>query len=204
MSVPPPETSPDDGRAALRRRLIEVATDVLAEEGPSALTARRVTRDAGTSTMAVYTHFGGMPGLVRAIVGDGFARLDRRMGEVPITDDPLQDLVALGESYRRHALEHPHMYAVMFGTTSLGGYGLNREEREIGLVAFGNLVAGVRRAMDAGVLREGDPDAVAGQLWTALHGYVMLEQSGFHLVVDRPEADVLAPMMGNLLVGLMP
>ena len=67
-------------RPDVRRRLLDAAAQVLAEEGPSALTARRLTRDVGASTMAVYTHFGSMPALVREVVADGFARLHARVG----------------------------------------------------------------------------------------------------------------------------
>ena len=56
--------------------------------------------------------------------------------------------------------------------------------------------------MDAGALRAGDPAAVAGQLWTALHGYVMLEMSGYHRVVEDPEGEVLWPMLANLVASL--
>jgi hypothetical protein len=55
-----PGTGPD-----VRRRLLEEAARLLGEEGPAALTTRRLAREAGTSTMAVCTHFGGMPALVR-------------------------------------------------------------------------------------------------------------------------------------------
>ncbi|WP_167736758.1 TetR/AcrR family transcriptional regulator [Nocardioides sp. 1609] len=187
----------------LRRRLLDVAADVLAEEGPSALTARRLTREAGTSTMAVYTHFGGMPALVRAIVADGFARLHARVDAVPVTDDPVADLAAMAAAYRAHALAHPHLYAVMFGATTLGSFRLSHEEQQVGMAAFDQLVDGVRRAMDAGVVRRGDPASVAGQLWTALHGYTMLEQSGLHRVVDDPETGLLQPLMANLVAGLL-
>src|SRR5688500_10824491 len=98
----------------VRRRLIEVAADLLSEEGPSALSARRLARDAGTSTMAVYTHFGGMPALVRAVVAEGFARLYDRVAEVAPSDDPLVDLTAAAAAYRAHALAEPHLFFVMF------------------------------------------------------------------------------------------
>jgi AcrR family transcriptional regulator len=186
----------------VRRRLLEVAADVLAEEGPSALTARRLTREVGTSTMAVYTHFGSMPALVREVVADGFARLTARVGAVPRTDDPLHDLTAVAAAYREHALAHPRLYAVMFGSASLGGYRLHDDEKAVGLEAFAQLVAVVARAMEAGALRPDDPAAVAGQLWTALHGYIMLEQAGFHRVVDDPEHALLLPMLGHLVAGL--
>ncbi|MDO9456464.1 TetR/AcrR family transcriptional regulator [Nocardioides sp.] len=188
----------------VRRRLLDAAAEVLAEEGPAALTVRRLTREVGASTMAVYTHFGSMAALVREVVGDGFAQLYARVDEVPQTDDTLHDLTAMAAACRQHALAHPQLYAVMFGSASLGGYRLSEEERHVGLAAFGQLVAGVARAMDAGALRRDDPAAVAGQVWTALHGYIMIEQAGFHRVVDDPEAQLLHPMLAHLVAGLVP
>ncbi len=188
----------------VRRRLLDAAARVLAEEGPGALTARRLTREVGTSTMAVYTHFGSMPALVRAVVADGFAQLQARVGAVPVTDDPLHDLTAAAAAYCAHAREHPPLYAVMFGSASLGGYRLTDDEKAVGLEAFGQLVAFVARAMDAGALRDDDPAAVAGQLWTALHGYLMLEQAGFHHVVPDPEVQLLRPLLAHLVAGLLP
>ena len=54
--------------------------------------------------MAVYTHFGGMPALVRAVDPEGFQRLYDRVAEVEPSDDPLTDLIASGVAYRAYAL----------------------------------------------------------------------------------------------------
>src|SRR3989337_3832847 len=89
MTSPP---AANEGAADVRRRLLEAAALLLAEDGPDALTARRLAKAAGTSTMAVYTHFGGMPALVKEIVAEGFARLDEHQATVPHTDDPLAEL----------------------------------------------------------------------------------------------------------------
>lgn len=195
--------SPDlAGAAGVRRALLESAARLLGEEGPSALSTRRLAREAGTSTMAVYTHFGGMPALVREIVAEGFRRLYDRVGAVPATPDPVEDLKGMAAAYRAYALADPHVYAVMFGSASLGGYRLREDELDVGLAAFGQLAGAVRRAMTAGLLREGDPEAVAGQFWSALHGYVMLELSGLVLVVPDPEHQLLWPMLEHLLAGL--
>jgi AcrR family transcriptional regulator len=188
----------------VRRRLIEVAADILSEDGPAALSARRLARDAGTSTMAVYTHFGGMPALVRAVVAEGFARLYARVAEVEQTDDPLMDLIASSAAYRAHALADPHLFSVMFGSASLGQYRLTTEELEVGLAAFDQLAAIVARVMAAGAIRQGDPRAVAGQFWAALHGYVMIEISGLSHVVEDPEVEILQPLLANLLAALTP
>jgi len=188
----------------VRRRLIEVAADILSEDGPAALSARRLARDAGTSTMAVYTHFGGMPGLVRAVVAEGFARLYARVAEVKETEDPLADLIGSAAAYRAHALADPHLFSVMFGSASLGQYRLTTQELEVGLAAFDQLAAIVARVMAAGAIRQGDARAVAGQFWAALHGYVMIEIGGLSHVVEDPEVEILQPLLANLLTALAP
>ena len=72
-----------------------------------------------------------------------------------------------------------------------------------GLPAFAQITGFVDRGMTAGVLRPGDPSAVAAQWWTALHGFVMLELSRFIDVVDDAEDTVLWPLMDHLLSSLM-
>ena len=186
----------------VRRRLLEAAALLLAEDGPDALTARRLASAAQTSTMAVYTHFGGMPALVKEIVAEGFTRLDAHQAAVPHTDDPVADLHDLALAYRQNALENPHLYAVMFGATSLKGFQLTDDDMEIGLSSFAILVGFVARAIESGQLRRDDPARVAAQVWTALHGYVMLELAGLHLPPDNPVEDVLKPLLTTLFNGL--
>lgn len=191
---------PAAARSSPRQRLIEAAARVLDEDGPSALSTRRLARETGTSTMAVYTHFGGMPALVGAVVAEGFARLHQRVGAVPLSDDPLADLRAAAAAYRDNARDNPHLYAVMFGAVPLG-LELTREQRDVGRPAFEQLVAAVTRVKSAGHL-DGEPAAAAAQFWSALHGYVMLEHAGYHHVVRDPEDAVLWPMLDHLMAGL--
>ena len=191
--------SPVAADPAVRARLIDAAARVLGEEGPSGLSTRKLAAEVGTSTMAVYTHFGGLPGLVAAVVEEGFARLRQHMADVPHSDDALTDLAMLGMAYRSNALDNPYLYAVMFGSVPLGAFRRSAED-ETGRDTFEVLVAGVARAMDAGALRRGDPEAFAGQLWSSLHGYVMLELAGFMTSEDADK--VLWPMMANLVIAI--
>jgi AcrR family transcriptional regulator len=57
-----------------RERLVEAGTRLLERDGPEALKARKVAAEIGASTMAVYTHFGGMNGLLEAIIAASFER----------------------------------------------------------------------------------------------------------------------------------
>jgi len=197
------DSTPSEG-AGVRGRLLEAAALLLDEEGPSSLSARRIAKEAGTSTMAVYTHFGGMPALVREIVVEGFRRFGEHVTGVPTTDDPAGDLVSMAFLYRENALANPHLYSVMFGATSLGGYRLAPEEREVGRYTFEVLVDAVSRAMESGDIHCGDPGPVAEQLWAAMHGFVMLELAGLHPVSKDPPEQVLRPLMTSLVAGLGP
>ena len=199
MSSPPVADQPD-----VRRRLVEEAARILGEEGPSALSVRRLAAGAGTSTMAVYTHFGAMSAVVDEVATEGFRRLIDHVDAVGVTDDPIDDLLRSAAAYRDNALENRHLYGVMFGAISVGGLGADGADAEVSSAAFEQLVAGVRRAMAAGALRDGDAGAVAAQFWSALHGYVMLELAGMDQVVTDPEHTVLWAMLANLLSALAP
>lgn len=188
----------------IKQRLIEAAAQLLADEGPGGLSTRRLAAEVGTSTMAVYTHFGGLPELVRAVVGEGFARLAAHLTAVPETDDPLADLAALGQAYRANALDNPNLYAVMFGSASLGGYRLHDDELDEGRYTYEVLVAAAQRTIDAGIFKPADANAIAAQLWAATHGFVMLELAGYFAAHREPNAvaDVLDPMLTAVVTAL--
>jgi AcrR family transcriptional regulator len=192
--------SPRPADPELPANLIETAARLLAEEGPHALSTRRLAAEVGTSTMAVYTYFGGMDDLVRAMVREGFTRLDDRMMAVAETDDPASDVAALGLAYRRNATEHRHLYSVMFGGSSLAGFRLTDEDRQHGRYTLETLVKTVARCMATGRFRTGDAELVAHQMWIAVHGLVTLELGGYLIEPYDADACFDAQLCG-LLIG---
>lgn len=134
--------------------------------------------------MAVYTHFGGMPAVVRAIIQEGFARLAAEIATVPSTEDPVTDCVALGLAYRRAAHREPHLYKVMFGAT---GFELTAEDRAVGLYTLRVARDLMPRCIEAGRFRPADPWVLTRQSWCLVHGLVSLELAGFY--ADLPAAD---------------
>lgn len=158
-----------------RSALIDIAARLLATEGPQALSMRRVAAEAGRSTMPVYTHFGGKEGLVRAIVHEGFARMQRYFRLVRQTEDPVADMSLLGRAYRRNALANPHLYVIMFGSSSHGGFSLTEADRQHGRYTLADVIACAARCIAAGRFRTGDAELVAHQMWSATHGVVTLE-----------------------------
>ncbi|MGY1741891.1 MULTISPECIES: TetR/AcrR family transcriptional regulator [unclassified Blastococcus] len=153
----------------VRRRLVERAARMLAAREP--VTLRSLVEGTGASTMAVYTHFGGMPGLWRAVRQEGFTRLAARLADVPRTDDPVHDVAALGVAYAANALEHPALYRAMFDAVA------DLEDPAGADRGLAVLVAAVTRARDDGRL-DADPAGVATRLWLAGHGLLSLVGQG--------------------------
>jgi AcrR family transcriptional regulator len=182
----------------VRERLVDAAIRVLVAEGPSAVQARRVAKEIGASTMAVYHYFGGMPELMRAVSEEGYRRLGRQLVAQPPTDDPVADICTQALTYRHHAHESRHLYDVMTGPSAapVAAGGAAASE------AFSGLVATVARTMEAGRIRPGAPELVAAQFWSILHGYVTLELAGQFAHLDDPVTEILVPLGVNVLIGL--
>src|ERR1700712_134862 len=94
---------------SVREELLHAAVGLLNEHGPDALQTRKVSAAAGTSTMAVYTHFGGMRELIAEVAREGRRQFDVAL-TMPESDDPVADLLLSGVAYRRFAIQRPHLY----------------------------------------------------------------------------------------------
>lgn len=204
------DDSTDNSKQGQRARLLAVARRAVEDSGPETLRARALAAEAGTSTQALYTLFGGMPRLIEAIVADGFADFARHVAVVPESEDPVADFFAKGLAYGEWALAHPHLYRLMFGLT---GGGLRQhaglEMSVSGAVANSPgaqgavevLVRSIGRVEESGRIDPVDPVVAAGQFLSATHGFVLLEIAG----AFGPGGDGLAvmrPLAINLMVGL--
>ncbi len=156
---------------AVRAALVERAAEMLARREP--VTLRALVDGTGASTMAVYTHFGGMPGLWRAVRQEGHTRLAARLGGVERTRDPVRDLTALGAAYAANAFAHPHLYRTMFDTEA------ELEDPDAAGATFGELIDCAARARRCGRFAPTcDPAALATQFWATGHGLIMLALTG--------------------------
>ena len=159
----------------LRNALIQAGLELLAEGGAEALDLRKVARRAGVSHAAPYRHFADKQALIAAITEEGFRRLAEQiqatLHEVP--DEPFEQVLGVALAYVRFAQAHPWLMREMFS-----GLAIERE-------AFASLHAAsksvyrlytevIRRGQEDGKIVEGDPAALAGVLWSVLHGLAML------------------------------
>ena len=154
---------------------MQAASTLLRDEGPEALTVRRIAAEAGCSTMGVYSRFGGKDGVVDALYREGFLLLRDTIAGVPETDDVLADLYAGCLAYRCLAHEHATHYRIMFEKAV--AFEPSDESIQAAADAFGQLLHCVERATAARLL-EGDTKVLASSIWATCHGIVSLEIAG--------------------------
>lgn len=183
-----------------RERLIEAGSRLLDSVGPEALQARKIAAEIGASTMAVYTHFGGMNGLLEAIVAAAFERFGAALGSVPVTDDPIADFLAMGHAYREFALASPQRYRLMFGLAAPQQFHV--PEMPAAAATFDQLVGAVQRIIDTGRIRDDDVVDLAGRIWSMIHGVVLLEIVGVFGHDGSALTRILGPMTVDVFVGM--
>ena len=194
----------------IRSRFIEATIRLLAKSGPSEVKARPVATEAGLSTMGVYNYFGGVQGLLQAVADEGFKRQAAAFSQVVNTNDPMTDLCMMAFACRNFAFENPHLYDLMFGLSILGRYSPTRGTATHVLqefspsfnVSYAYLHRGCARLIEDNCGLILDPDLIALQFWSTLHGFIMLELGGHFTDRTNPSLEILMPLCINLVVGL--
>jgi len=159
----------------LKNALIEAGATVLAREGPSALSLRRVAQEAGVSHAAPYAHFADKPALIAAIATEGYRRLYEVLLETIEAQKgrPARQLHAAAAAYVTFALEHPNLFKVTMSQV-VEKHRQYRAFVEISNRCFALLLRLVRTNQVAGILEKAPPALAAVSLWSSIHGLATL------------------------------
>jgi len=162
----------------LRAALLDAGEAVLAENGVSSFSLRKVAARVGVSHSAPAHHFGGARGVLMALAVRGFEQLLRKMEsrQGASSPDPYEQLMASGLGYLDFALEHPALFRLIFGS-ELSSDG-SSELDAAGDAAFMHLASAVARLHGAEPFDH--PEAMTQVLacWTRAHGFAELLLSG--------------------------
>jgi AcrR family transcriptional regulator len=159
----------------LRNALIQAGLELLAEGGAQELDLRKVARRAGVSHAAPYRHFADKQALIAAINEEGFHLLAERIRSSlrEVSDEPVEQLSGVALAYVRFAQENPWLMREMFS-----GITIERETFESLHTASKSVyrlyAEVIRSGQERGKIVDGDPTALAGVLWSVLHGLAML------------------------------
>jgi AcrR family transcriptional regulator len=147
--------------------VVVAARRLLEEEGPEALTMRRLAERLGIQAPSLYKHLPDKTALEAAIIATGMeeaaaafeAAVDGATAGGGGAGGGGAALVALAAAYRGFALAHPHLYRLMHN----------------GPLPRQHLPPGLEDRAAAPLLRAAGSRARARAVWAFAHGMVMLE-----------------------------
>ncbi|MFH9726783.1 TetR/AcrR family transcriptional regulator [Streptomyces sp. NPDC017254] len=176
----------------LRQAVLAAALDVIAAEGPGALSLRDLARRAGVSHAAPAHHFKDRTGLLTALATEGYELLAATLAAAP-------DLRERGVRYVRFAVEHPAHFQVMFQP------GLLRAD-DPGLLAAKEHASAELRAGVAGLTSAGDARTAGIAAWSLAHGFatLLLTHNVTGAVGDRDPEEYFRSLTGLLFTGQLP
>ncbi|WP_405854146.1 TetR/AcrR family transcriptional regulator [Streptomyces sp. NBC_00090] len=148
----------------LRQSVLAAALDVIAAEGPGALSLRDLARRAGVSHAAPAHHFKDRTGLLTAIAAEGYDLLAAALAGAP-------ELRERGVRYVRFATDHPAHFQVMFQPELL------RTDDPVLLAAKERASAELRAGV-AGLRDVPDARTAGIAAWSLAHGFATLLLTG--------------------------
>jgi AcrR family transcriptional regulator len=183
----------------LRQHLLDVAVELLAADGVSAITTRRVASRAETSAPAIFELFGDKAGLIRALFFEGFRRLLVHLDRLPPPNGDVDELVAAVNEFRSFTLENPRLFEVMY-TKPFEMFAPGADERALGDACRTVLVDRAQRCVDRGHL-SGDPVDIAHGLLALAIGLATQETAGWlgstRAARDRRWAHAVGALLGG-------
>lgn len=152
-------TARERARAEVRAQIVDEARRHLADHGPDGLSIRAVARDLGLVPSAVYRYFDDRDALLTAMIVDSYdslgATAEAALARAP-RRKPAARWVAVAGAIRQWAVDHPHEYALLYGTP-VPGYAAPDDTVDPGTRVSLALVRVVADAHDDELLRPVDP-----------------------------------------------
>ncbi|MEZ5263299.1 MAG: TetR/AcrR family transcriptional regulator [Acidimicrobiales bacterium] len=151
-------------RAEVRAEILTAARAQLARTGAEGISLRAVARELGMVSSALYRYFGSRDELLTALIVEAYDELGEvaeRVAAATAAEPAGRRWVAVARAVRAWAVEHPHRYALLFGTPVVG---YEAPERTVGpgprvpiVLARIAIPAPRADAVDLGRLGAGEP-----------------------------------------------
>jgi AcrR family transcriptional regulator len=163
---------------ALRQRVLDVAEDIIINEGIRQITMRRIAARIEYAPTVLYRLFNNKNDLMDNLIARGYGGVRERYEAVLKRKNlgPLEALSRILQVYVTYALDHPNHYRMWFDTGEL-----RREDRSLKMnhgrleyVVFQTWLDCLEACMVDGLFPERDPLEVFQVLWTRIHGLISL------------------------------
>lgn len=182
--------------------ILDAARAIMLEDGPDAVSLRRIAARLGVTAPALYAHFPSKGDLLRAVADDEFGRLlDGLLAASTSVDDPIDRIKAQSRAYVDHALANPALFGVMTMFRPAWSPQPAAVEHDLASKSFEMSTVAITDAIDAGLLRCTDPLMVGLTVWAAVHGVATVLLARPHLGADY-ESALVDSVVDSIVDGL--
>jgi AcrR family transcriptional regulator len=158
-----------------RERILTCACELYLQDGLEGFSMRKLARRLGVTAPALYRHFDSKEQVLLEVVREAYERFARHLYTALQGRTPLERFQLAGEGYLDFSLENQRLFEVLFAAPDHLGWESLPSDLESQSCALGQFWNDrVRECMDAGILRKGDPEALALTMWGHAHGLLTL------------------------------
>lgn len=186
-----------------RDEILAHACDLFLEEGVEGFSMRALADRVGVTAPALYRHFRNREAVLLAVVDEAYRAMIRHLQRALEGGSPGERFRMAGAGYVDFALEHPRFYQIVYASPEWMGVEDVGDVRERHACAIGQFWDDrVRECMDAGLLREAEPEAVGLTLWAHAHGLVSIYLQGMLDVEPETFRELFMASGRRALAGL--
>ena len=184
--MPRPEATPEQ-KAEARREIRKAAAAIYNSEGLGGISVRAIAKEAGVSVGTIYTYFGSLQGLMESLWKGPVDRLgDELRAVADRTEDPVERVHSLLQTYLKFAKDNPNIYrGVFLYVRPLNKPSPIREPAENALLPT-LLKAAILEGQTQARFKAGDAGDYAMMLWGSLHGCLALPNNFGRLEFQKP------------------
>jgi AcrR family transcriptional regulator len=165
----------EQNKLELKQQILEAAMKLFETHGYDGFSLRQVAEAIGYTPTTIYLYFKDKDELLHTVALAGFLEFGQALQAAYDQNSTARERVrAIGMAYLRFGLSHPLQYRLMFmqrceylNAKPIEGYSSVTD-------AFGVLLKSIEEGIQSGSFRPFEARALAGLLWTAVHGVVSL------------------------------
>ena len=168
-----------------RTKILNAASDLFLSGGLAVLSVRAIAKQAGVSTIGIYSYFDGKQGILDALYIEGFNRVAEAMDVSGLKLSPNEKVMATVKKYLAVADQYGAHYKLIFGELD-GKYQPSDQAKRVAEKAFQKLIdiASLTLADDVSLI---DKQRKALEMWAIVHGYISLKNHAFPHIMDDKE-----------------
>ncbi len=187
-----------------RDQILKCACELYLREGIEGLSMRRLAGCVGCTAPALYRHYGSKEEVMQDLVGEAYRLFSQYLYRALEAGTPLERFMVAGKSYVDFALEQPALYEIIYVPVEVLGVARHDSPVTSQACAIGRFWSDrVREMIDAGYLKEGDPQAISTTLWGHAHGLISIFHRGLLGALGQEEfREIMTGSFVRMLVGL--